>query len=141
MSVSVSLDELLAAYEWLSAGQAAAIDCQVYVDRKTGSIHWRGEGIDEEFPGNIEDGNLYIAFPQKNEFDLGRSLVLRFVKEHLPQHQEAVHGFFRKKSAYAQFKSLLTRVGQLDAWHEYERVATENELRKWCEDNGFELVA
>ncbi|WP_411881414.1 hypothetical protein [Polaromonas sp. YR568] len=101
MSVPVSLAELLAAYEWLSAGQAAAIDCQVYVGRKTGSIHWRGEGIDEELPGDIEDGNLYIAFPQKNEFDLGSSLVLRFVKKHLPQHQEAVHAFFRKKGAYA----------------------------------------
>lgn len=141
MSVSVSLHELLSAYEWLSAGAAAAIDCQVYVGRKTGSIHWRGEGIDEELPCDIEDGNLYIAFPQKNEFDLGRSLALRFVKEHLPQHQEAVYGFFRKRGAYTQFKSLLTRAGQLDAWHEYERVATENKLREWCEDHGFEVVA
>jgi hypothetical protein len=140
MSVSVSLHELLLAYEWVSAREAAAIDCQVYASRKTGSIYWSGEGIDEELPDDIEDGSLYIALPQRSELDLGRSLALRFVEEHLPQHQEAVHEFFRKRGAYAQFKSLLTRAGQLNAWHEYESVATENALRKWCEDKGFELL-
>lgn len=141
MSVSVSLNELLAAYEWVSSGEAAALDCEAYVGRNTGSIHWRGEGIDEELPEDIEDGSLYIAVPQKSEFDLGRSLAIRFVEEHLPQHQEAVHGLFRKKGAYAHFKSLLARADQIDAWHEYERVAKENALRQWCEENGFELVA
>lgn len=141
MRVSVSLHELLDAWEWLSAGVAAAIDCQAYVGRKTGSIYWRGEGLDKEPPHDIEDDCLYIALPQKNEIGLGRSLALRFVKEHLPEHQEAVYGLFRKRGAYTQFKSLLTRAGQLDVWREYERIATENKLRKWCEDNGFELVA
>ncbi len=141
MRVSINLDELLAAYEWVSGGEAGALDCEAYVGRNTGSIHWRGEGIDEELPEDIEDGSLYIAVPQKSEFDLGRSLAIRFVEEHLPQHQEAVHGLFRKKGAYAHFKSLLARADQIDAWHEYERVAKENALRQWCEENGFELVA
>jgi hypothetical protein len=141
MSVSLSLKELLAACEWVSGGEAAALDCEAYVSRKTGSIHWRGEGVDEELPEDIEDGSQYIAVPHKSEFDLGRSLAIRFAEEHLPQHQEAVYEFFRKRGAYAQFKSLLSRAGQLDAWHEYELSATEISLREWCNEAGFELGA
>jgi hypothetical protein len=84
ISVSVSLEELLSAFEWVSAGAAAAMDCQAYIGRKTGSIHWSGEGIDEELPDDIEDANLYIALPHKSELGLGRSLAFRFVEEHLP---------------------------------------------------------
>jgi hypothetical protein len=139
MSVPVSLDDLLAAYEWLSAGEAAALDCEAYVSRATGAVHWLGEGVDEEPPEDIEDGRMYIAIPHKSEFDLGRALALRFVEEHLPRSVEAVHGFFRKRGAYSHFKSLLAHAGQLEAWHEYERAATERALRDWCEENGLAL--
>ena len=61
MNVPVSFDELLAAYEWVSAGEVAALDCEAYVSRATGAVHWCGEGIDEPLPEDIEDGNLYIA--------------------------------------------------------------------------------
>ena len=140
MSVPVSFDELFAAYDWVNAGESVAIDCEAYISRATGTVHWCGEGIDEEPPEDIEDGTLYVAVPHKNEFDLGRSLALRFVEEHLPRSQEAVHGFFRKRGAYSKFKSLLASSGQLDAWHEYEEAATESALREWCEENGFVLV-
>ena len=50
MSVSIDLDELLAAYEWVSAGEAAAVDAEAYVSRLNGQIHWCGEGIDEDPP-------------------------------------------------------------------------------------------
>ena len=140
MSVPVNLEELLAAYEWVTAGEIAAIDCEAYVSRATGAVHWCGEGIDEDPPEDIEDGTLYVAVPHKSEFDLGRSLALRFVEQHLLGSREAVYGFFRKRGAYSQFKSLLASAGQLDAWHEYEQAATESVLREWCEENGFELV-
>lgn len=141
MSVTVSLDELLTACDWVSGAESIAMSCEAYVGRKTGAVHWLGEGVEEEPPEDIEDGSLYIAVPPKSELDLGRSLAIRFAEEHLPQHCEAVYGFFRKRGAYANFKSLLDRAGQLDAWHEYERVASESALREWCTDNGFELVA
>lgn len=50
MSVPVSFDELLAAYEWVSAGEIAALDCEAYISRATGTGHWCGEGTDEEPP-------------------------------------------------------------------------------------------
>jgi hypothetical protein len=140
MRIPVSFDELLAAYEWIGAGEAAALDCEAYVSRATGTVHCFGEGVDEEPPEDIEDEDLYIAVPHKDDFDLGRSLALRFVEERLPQSREAVYGFFRKRGAYAHFKSLLAQVNQLDAWHAYEQAATENALREWCAANGFVLV-
>lgn len=140
MSVPVSFDELLAAYEWVSAGGVAALDYEAYVNRETGTVHWCGEGTDEEPPEDIEDGSLYIAVPRNNELDLGRSLAIRFVEEHLPRSRETVYGFFRKPGAYSHFKALLAHAGQLDAWHAYEQTAIENAFREWCEENGFVLV-
>lgn len=137
MRVSVDLDQLLTAYEWVSAGEATAVDAEAYVSRVDGRIHWRGEGVDEEPPEDIEDGGLYIGVPHKSELDLGRSLVLRFVEEHLPQKREEVDGFFRRRGAYSRFKSLLERFRQLDAWHHFEQAAKEAALREWCAQNGF----
>ena len=138
MSVNVSLSELRDAYEWVSAGEAGAmLDCEAYVGRTTGKVYWSGEGVDEELPEDIEDGSLYIAVPHKDEFDLGRSLAIRFVEERLPGSREEVHEYFRKRGAYSRFKSLLLRAGQLEAWHQYENAAIERALREWCEEHGF----
>ena len=139
MSVPVKFDELFAAYEWVSGGEALAMDCEAYISRNSGTVHWYGEGVDEEPPEDIEDGTLYIAVPHKNEFDLGRSLAFGFIEEHLPRSRETVYEFFRKRGAYAKFKSLLASSGQLDTWHKYEEAATESALRDWCEENGFVL--
>ena len=140
MSASVSLDELLSAYEWVSAGEAASLDCEAYVSRATGKVHWCGEGVDEEPPEDIEDGSLYIAVPHKTDFSLGRSLALRFVEERVPREHEMVHEYFRKRGAYSRFKALLEHAGQLDAWHQYEQAATETALRDWCSENDFTVV-
>lgn len=140
MSVNVQLDDLLAAYDWVSGGRAASLSCEAYVSRVTGEIHWLGEGVEEDPPEDIDDGSLYIAVPQNSDFDLGRSLVLRFVEEHIPDSIETVHECFRRRGAYAQFKSLLSRVGQLDAWYQYEQAATNEALRIWCGENDLTLV-
>jgi len=140
MTVRVSFVDLLPAFEWVSEGEAVSMDCRAYINRNAGTIHWRGEGVDEETPQGIDDAALYIAVPHKSDFDLGRSLALRFVEEHIPRSSETVHEYFRKRGAYAKFKSLLANSGQLDAWHKFEAAATEAALREWCEENGFLLV-
>jgi hypothetical protein len=140
MRVPVSFDELLTAHEWVNAGEAAGLDCEAYISRATGKVHWCGEGVDEECPEDIDDGGLYIAVPHKTEFDLGRPLALRFVEEHLRGERGTVYEYFRKRGAYSKFKALLARVGQLDAWYEYERVAIETALREWCEENEFTIA-
>lgn len=139
MPSRVSLEELLAAFEWVSAGDAAAIDCSAYVNRLSGRVHWVGEGIEEESPEDIEDGNVYLAVPQSSELDLGRSLVLRFVEEHVPKSHETVSQYFRARGAYSRFKALLERSGQLEAWHLYEQSTIEVARQAWCDEHGLVL--
>ena len=140
MSTPVSLEDLLAAFEWVSAGESAAIDCAAYVSKTTGRVHWSGEGVDEELPADIEDGTIYVAVPDKSELDLGRSLALRFAEHHLPHAYETVHQFFRKRGAYSHFKALLERAGQLEAWHAYERNAVEEALVQWGNEHDLTCV-
>jgi hypothetical protein len=140
MDISVSLDELVLACDWVRASDAAALDCEAYVSRATGTVHWCGEGVDDEPPQGIDDGNLFVCVPRKGEFDLGRTLALRFVGERLPSERETVYDYFRGRGAYSQLKSLLQRVGQLDAWYTYEQEAIETALRHWCPDNGFNVA-
>jgi hypothetical protein len=137
MNVSVDLDDLLAAYEWVNAGEVASVDAEAYIGRLTGEIHWCGEGVDEEPPQDIEDERLYIAVPHASDFDLGRSLALAFVDEHLPRSSDTVREYFHRRGAYHRFKALLAQAGQLDAWHRYEQTAKEEALYEWCAENGF----
>ena len=136
--VRVSLDELLDAFEWISAGESIG-DCKAFVSRVTGEVYWAGEGVEEELPDDINDGSLYIAVPKKSGLELGRSLALRFAEESLPDSYDTIHDYFRKRGAYARFKSLLERAGKLEAWHQYEQSATESALREWCEANDLVL--
>lgn len=140
MSVRVNLNDLLSALEWVSAGDAAAVECSACVSRLSGAVVWVGEGVDDEVPDDIDDASLYVAVPHKSDFELGRSLALRFVEELLPASFETVHGYFRKRGAYSRFKALLERSGQLDAWHRFEERAIEDALRTWCHENGLTPV-
>jgi hypothetical protein len=79
----VNLGDLVAAFEWVAAGEAAGIDCEAYLNRDTGFIHWIGEGVENEPPDDIADEIKYVAVPAKSDFDLGRSLALRFAGERL----------------------------------------------------------
>jgi hypothetical protein len=139
MNTRINLQDLRAAFEWIGAGEAAGFDCAAYVNRATGSIHWLGEGIDEEPPDDIDDGSQYVAVPGKHELGLGRSLALRFVAENIPDSYEHIRQHFRRKGAYSHFKADLDRAGQLDAWHEYEQRMIQEALHEWSEEHGFSL--
>lgn len=139
MSTPVKLSELLDAFDWVSA--SGIFENQAYVNRESGKVYWSSSTseLEEELPEDIEDGTLYVTVPHKNEFDLGRSLALRFVEEQLPDSYELVHGYFRKQGAYSRFKNLLERQGRLEAWHQYEAGAVEQALREWSEENGLQV--
>jgi hypothetical protein len=135
----VKFNDLLDAFIWVS-GSDSSFEHEAYVSRLTGKTHYTGLadfGIEEEQPEDLGNEDLYIAVPHKNDLELGRDLVFRFVEDHLPDSADQVHDFFRSRGAYARFKNLLERKGQLDHWHDYENAATEQALREWCEDNGL----
>jgi len=47
---------------------------------------------------------------------------------------------FSKRGAYQKFKDLLERRKALERWYDFEVKATEQAVRKWCEENSIELV-
>jgi hypothetical protein len=139
MNIHVNREDLCAAVEWISSGEITGADCQAYVNRITGAIHWAGEGVDETLPDDIDDGSRFVEVPSRHDLELGRELVLRFVAENIPDLYERVYQYFRKKEAYSHFKAELERAGQLESWYEYEQRAMHEALREWSEENGFLL--
>jgi uncharacterized protein UPF0158 len=121
-------------------------DSHAYLCRQSGKFYCRmdplyvGEEYAGELPEDIDDEEKYVALPDKHELDLGKPLVMDFVREVLPQDLDDVRNIFRKKGAYAKFKGLLARRGALEQWYDFERKATERALCEWCELNSIELV-
>jgi len=110
-------------------------------NQETGEIYYISEfGDSDELPDDVEDPDKYIEIPHKNELDLGESLVLQFVSEHISEEMGRVEKIFRKKGAYSRFKTLLEQKGLLDQWHDYENRRTSQVLREWCKDNKIDII-
>jgi uncharacterized protein UPF0158 len=118
---------------------------QAFVCRQSGKVFTRmdpldvGDEVNEELPDDIDDPEKYVQLPDKRELDLGKPLVLDFVREVLPEDFDDVRDMFRRRGAYARFKDLLDRRRALEHWYDFERKATERALREWCKENSIEL--
>ena|SRR5271167_1135367 len=134
----ISFAELQDAFEFASAG--APGENEAYLDRQSGKIYWHSQYGDlaEELPDDIDD-EKYVAIPDKRELDLGRPLVLDFVRQFLPEDYDEVRRIFSRKGAYGRYKALLVRRGALDRWYDFSNKAEEAALREWCAENGIEL--
>jgi hypothetical protein len=139
--VAVRHDDLAMAFDFVSHG--GPMEHNAYVSLDTGKIWWTSDSsdaFDEELPDDLETSDRYLAIPHKNELGPGSRLALRFVVQELPARYEQVEGFFRRRGAYARFKGLLEHEGVLDRWYAFEADADESVLRRWCAENGLELV-
>ena len=138
--VKVRYDELEEAFAFFSSGPP--MGNAAYVSLDTGTIYWTSEfaPLDEEVPDDLEISERYISIPHKNDLDLGRYLVLRFVAQALPHQAERVGEFFRHRGAYARVKDLLQSEGLLEKWYDFEAEATERALRDWCAENDIQIV-
>jgi len=136
--------DLSIAFEFVSSAEAG--DYEGFVCRKTGKIYLRagefGDPLPDEdqLPEDLDENEQYVALPSKREFDLGKPLVLDFVRQFLADDFEEVRRIFSKRGAYGQFKTLLARRHALDRWHQFEEKATENALREWCAQNVIALA-
>jgi hypothetical protein len=130
--------ELQDAFEFVSVG--APGENEAYLDRQSGKIYYHSEycDFDEELPDDLDD-QKYIAIPDKRELDLGKPLVLDFVRQFLPNDYDEVRRIFSRKGAYGRYKDLLVEWGALDRWYDYSNKAEEAALREWCAENGIEL--
>ncbi|MBR1171745.1 hypothetical protein [Bradyrhizobium liaoningense] len=120
--------------------------CHTFVCRQTGKIYYQfdqddlEEIEDDDLPDDIEDQTKYLKIPNTRDLDLGKPLVIAFVREFLPNDLDDVRYIFSKRGAYQNFKGLLSRRGAIDAWHHYRNKATERALRDWCQIHSIEIV-
>ena len=77
--------------------------------------------------------------PGKKDLELGKTLVLEFARQYLPDEFDKIRRIFSKRGAYGQFKELLHRKRALDRGYEFENKATEDALREWCEAHGLTI--
>ncbi len=129
---SVSFDDLQSAFDWVSS--AGRFEDSALISRETGQVFFSSmmNDTEEDLPEDIEDDSLYLSVPHKNELDLGKSLVLRFVERSIPDDLAVVEGYFRRRGAYGRFKDLLERRSVLEDWYAYESSATKEALLDWA---------
>lgn len=140
MTVVVTYSDLMDAFDFASV--TGPFDNRAYVDLITGKIYLVSSEleVEQELPDDLEESDRYLAVPGKNELDLGRPLVERFVQDRLPDDLEQVVAFFQRKGAYSRLKVLLEDRGVLEQWYEFEQAETKAALQAWCEENEIELT-
>jgi hypothetical protein len=139
-STTVKFEDLLAAFEWVSASPG---DSEAFVSRVTGDVHWSSSTmeLDDELPEDVEDDSIYLAVPSKHDLNLGKHLALSFAEEHLADAHQTVANIFRQRGAYGRFKHFLEHEGSLQAWYDYEAKAIELALREWAAGEGLSIAA
>ena len=135
--IPITLETLESALEWSSSG--APFENEASLSRATGQLFLKsayGE-LEEQPPEDIEDEEIYIAVPHKNELDLGQHLAHAFARAHAPSQIDAIKACFAQRGAYARFKRLLEQEDLLEHWYAYEAAATKQALKTWASENGF----
>jgi hypothetical protein len=93
--VTIKHDDLSLAFDFVSSG--APMAHRAYLSLHIGRICWISElnpVEEEESPDDLETSDRYLEIPHKNDLDLGRQLVFRFVEEQLPERCDRVAGIF-----------------------------------------------
>lgn len=141
----VKFGDILQAFEFADIS-GGVVECRTFLCRQTGKIYYQfdqddlQELEDDDLPDDIEDETKYLKIPNTRDLDLGKPLVIAFVREFLPNDLDDVHYIFSKRGAYQKFKALLSRRGAIDAWHDYRNKATERALRDWCDIHSIEII-
>jgi hypothetical protein len=140
-AMPADFQEILHAYEFVSS---EASSNQAFLCRQTGKILWYSEFSDldeplDELPDDVEDGEKYVAIPDKRELGLGKPMALDFAREFLSDDFDEVRYMFSRRGAYKKFRALLIRRNALERWYDFESKATERALREWCELNSVEV--
>jgi hypothetical protein len=139
----VKFDDVLDAFEFTS--MVDPYENRAFIRIETGTVHCTRD-LEIE-PGEIDEEELeasggLIYLPGKHDLDLGSRLVSAFADQMLSDADaDRVRDIFRRKGAYRRFKDFLETRGMLEQWYAFEGKATEQALRKWCEENGIELTA
>jgi len=137
--MKIKYSDIELAYEFVSAEKPFMHTA--ILSKSEGKIYYHSEMGDnfEEMPENIYGNDDYIEVPHKNDLDLGKRLVWRFVEKEIPGLKDKIRGFFSRKGAYSRYKAFLEQIGLLETWYEFESSETQKALREWCEENEIEI--
>ena len=112
MTTRVRLSELRDAFTWVSVD--GPFENVAYVSRASGQI-WLVTDYDDvgdEAPEDADDESLYLQVPSQKELDLGRSLVLRFAQEHLPERFPLVDEWYNFRNNPRSAVNVLLRLDE-----------------------------
>ena len=134
----MTYDTIEEAFIFVSA--APPYEHTAVVHRVTGETFYASDmaGYDE-IPEDAEGSDDYLWIPHKNELDLGKPLVIDFVRGRFPDLIDPVLTIFRRKGAYGRFKDLLEQKDLLEEWYAFEQGKTREALLRWSEENGVVL--
>lgn len=125
---------------FLFVSSAPAFEHIAVVNRATGESFFASAmaGFDE-IPEDVDQSDDFIGIPHKNDLDLGKPLVMDFVRSRCPEEIDRVLTIFRRRGAYGRFKELLAEKNLLEPWYLFEQARTREALLQWCEENGILL--
>ena len=121
---------------------SSAAPCEHYavVNRITGEAFFASEYTGEsDYPDDVDGNDDYIAIPHKNDLDLGKPLVMEFVRTRRPEMTSQVLAIFSRAGAYQRYKQLLAESSLLEEWYAFENDRTKEALLEWCAENGLNL--
>ena len=125
---------------FLFVSSAPPSEHSAVVHRITGESFYASElAGDSEIPEDAEESDDYLWIPHKDDLDLGKPLVMDFVREHCSNLIDEVYAIFRRRGAYGRFKDLLAKQDLLEEWYAFEQTRTREALLRWCEENGVVL--
>lgn len=137
--MKVSRRDIQTAFDFVSSVRPE--EHTAVLDKSTGKIYYHSElGDLDEIPDSLWQSKDIVQIPHKNDLDLGRELVFRFVEARMPDDYANVEDMFRRPGAYGRYKDLVASRGLLDEWYEFEKQAVNTELREWCEAHEIELT-
>jgi len=123
---------------FLFVSSAAPFEHSAVIHRITGETFFASAySVDSEFPDDVEDSDDYIAIPHRNDLELGKPLVIEFVRNHCPEQTNRVVAIFSRRGAYGRYKELLAEKDLLEEWYAFENARTREALLEWCVGNGL----
>jgi len=134
----IKFEDIDMAFDFVSSG--AVCEHEAYLDRDSGKIYWYSDIGDneEELPSDLDDPK-YISIPHKNDFGLGKPLVIDFARDNMMDHVQEVYDIFSRKGAYQKFKALLEKTNNLDKCYSFETESVNKALRNWCSENKIDI--
>lgn len=108
------------------------------INRATGESFFASIISDyDELPDDVDENNDYIGIPHKNDLDLGKPLVMEFVRHRCPELIDRILAIFSRRGAYGRYKDLLAEKNMLEDWYAFENERTREVLLQWCKLKGL----